>query len=295
VFEVLGLAGILFAAVSLYFQCNAQEREAEDQREETQYRAWQLINTAQEDPGSGGRIQALENLHGDGVLLDGVGLSHAWLVGVKLDGGSLEHADLRHANLSFSSLKAALLGNARLDSAVLSGAHLEGAKLWDASMRGCQLGIGPPMRRSTREVAFHGPAKLQGADLSGADLTTAAMVGVDLKQTVLFQVNFTGANLAMANLERADVASTDFECANLVGSNLDGLQHWRDIEKLELANLYGVYNPPAGFLEWALDAMGAVQIDSDSTWRFMLDSLGRGDFAKALAPRYKVVQERMSE
>jgi hypothetical protein len=47
---------------------------------------------------------------------------------------------------------------------------------------------------------------------------------------------------------------------------------WREIAEIKLANVFGVKNAPAGFLERAAK-MGAVSIESDAGWlaRFNLD------------------------
>ena len=56
---------MLLAVVS-YFS------ESKDRIKQKHYQAWQVINSAQGKGGSGGRIDALEELHADGVPLVGV-------------------------------------------------------------------------------------------------------------------------------------------------------------------------------------------------------------------------------
>jgi len=36
------------------------------------------------------------------------------------------------------------------------------------------------------------------------------------------------------------------------GANLVGIMNWRKVADIKLANVYGVKNPPEGFLEWAM-------------------------------------------
>ena len=75
IFQILGLIAVFIAALSFWLQYKWQRQEAQDQRKEKHYRAWQIINSAQGKGGSGGRIQALEELNREGVSLDGVNLS----------------------------------------------------------------------------------------------------------------------------------------------------------------------------------------------------------------------------
>src|ERR1700741_4710735 len=61
------------------------------------YQAWQVINTAQGKGGSGGRIEALEELNADGVPLVGVDVSSAFLQGLTLERANLLRADFSSA------------------------------------------------------------------------------------------------------------------------------------------------------------------------------------------------------
>lgn len=54
--------------------------------------------------------------------------------------------------------------------------------------------------------------------------------------------SLAGAGLTGACLEDADLRNTD----------LAGVL-WRDIKSIQGANIYGVRNPPDGFLPWALE------------------------------------------
>ena len=65
VLEYFGTLSVLLAVVS-YFS------ESKDRIKQKHYQAWQVINSAQGKGGSGGRIDALEELHADGVPLVGV-------------------------------------------------------------------------------------------------------------------------------------------------------------------------------------------------------------------------------
>src|ERR1700722_15885690 len=98
-------------AVIFYFS------EAGDRLKQKHYQAWQGINTAQGKGGSGGRIEALQELNRDGVPLVGVDAAGAFLQGIQLQGANLFRADLEAADLRDANLEAADLEYADLKSA----------------------------------------------------------------------------------------------------------------------------------------------------------------------------------
>ncbi len=161
VLEYLGAFSVLIAVV-FYFA------ESGDRIKQKHYQAWQVINTAQGRGGSGGRIEALEELNRDGVPLVGVDASEAFLQGVRLPKAQLNRCDLHAADLrdsdlhravlTYCSLQSANFRMAALNDAVLSNADLSNADLSNADMRGAD---------------FTG-ANLDDPDLRGADLNGLA-------------------------------------------------------------------------------------------------------------------------
>ncbi|MGO4886016.1 MAG: pentapeptide repeat-containing protein [Bryobacteraceae bacterium] len=160
VLEYLSVLSVLFAVI-FYFS------EAGDRQKQKHYQAWQVINTAQGKGGSGGRIEALQELNQDRVPLVGVNAAGAFLQGVQLPGANLFRADLEAADLRDSNLRAADLQFANLRSANFRQGNLS-------------------------------HVKLQSADLSDADLVSADLSGADLRG-----VNFENADLRNVNLEGA--------------------------------------------------------------------------------------------
>ena len=71
VLEYLGTFSVLIAVI-FYFS------ESGDRVKQRHYQAWQVINTAQGKGGSGGRIEALQELNEDKVPLVGVDVSSAF-------------------------------------------------------------------------------------------------------------------------------------------------------------------------------------------------------------------------
>ena len=164
VLEYLGSLSILVAVI-FYF------REAPDRLKQKHYQAWQVINTAQHMGGSGGRIDALEELNKDGVPLVGVNLSSAFLRGVRLPNAKLgranfAEADVRNSNLADSDLSYASLRGANFRRSDLSSVNFEEADLSEGDFCGAR---------------FKG-SNLNGAMLDGAELGNADLSGVGWQQ-----------------------------------------------------------------------------------------------------------------
>ncbi len=77
-------------------------------RTDSNYQAWQVVNSAQGKGGSGGRIDALAKLVKNSQSLAGVNVDGAWLAGVDLRKADLEHASFKNANLQGALLGADL-------------------------------------------------------------------------------------------------------------------------------------------------------------------------------------------
>src|SRR5579859_2751243 len=127
VLEYLGVFSVLIAVV-FYFS------EAGDRRKQKHYQAWQVINTAQGKGGSGGRIEALQELNMDHVPLVGVDASGAFLQGVQLLKANLLRCDLHAADLREANLQSSNLAYANLQTANLRHASLQGSNLMAASL-----------------------------------------------------------------------------------------------------------------------------------------------------------------
>jgi len=170
-FKTLGQAvnaSVLIGAIT--FIAGEQGR-----RDAQVYQAWQVINSAHNQPGSGGRIQALEFLNStprripwfwlrwereslsgleapkaylvpsQEYTLDiekkrGIQLSEADLNNANLQGAWLIYANLQEADLRYSNLQRAFLYYTNLQGASLSEANLQGAILSEANLQGADLG-----------------------------------------------------------------------------------------------------------------------------------------------------------
>ncbi len=161
-------------AVIFYFS------ESGDRVKQRHYQAWQVVNTSQGKGGSGGRIEALQELNADRVPLVGVDVSGAFLQGVRL-----EKARLLRANFSAADVR-----DGRFFSADFSNASLRSTNF---------------RRSNLEQVSFQGAilddTDLTGADLAGADLTQASLADADLTNADLRDIHWRHiANIKNANI-----------------------------------------------------------------------------------------------
>jgi Pentapeptide repeats (8 copies) len=181
--EYVGTLSILFAVIT-YFA------ESGDRLKQKHYQAWQVINTAQGKGGSGGRIEALEELNRDGVPLVGVDVSGAFLQYLDLTG-----ANLVRSNFSAADIRGGNFKSARLDSANFDSANVRKGSFERASLQGISLK----------------DADLNGATLRGADLSDADLTGADLRNTDLQGIQWQSiANLKLANIYGVKDAPSEF-------------------------------------------------------------------------------------
>ncbi len=139
------LLALVFAGYQLWAR-RGERRRAEAgaavvAQKAANYQAWTVVNSAQGKGGSGGRIDALQDLTRNGISLDGVRLDDAWLVGVDLHGAQLSSASFRNTNLRGANLENATLEAADFAGADLTGANLKGAVLKRANLAGARLGL----------------------------------------------------------------------------------------------------------------------------------------------------------
>ena len=157
VLEYMGSFSILIAVI-FYFS------ESGDRLKQKHYQAWQVINTAQNKGGSGGRIEALQELDEDGVPLVGVDVSGAFLQGIRLPGAkivrsNLTGVDARNGDFQGADFTAADLAAGNFRQGNFSRANLQDADLSNADF----------CRADLSGASFDG-ATLDGADLGHSDL-----------------------------------------------------------------------------------------------------------------------------
>jgi len=174
VLEYLGTFSVLIAVI-FYFS------ESGDRIKQRHYQAWQVINTAQGKGGSGGRIEALQELNADKVPLVGVDVSSAFLQGLNLAGANLMRSDFSSADLRNSNFTAANFTLANLNSANLRGAALIRTNFTHADLRSTDL---------------------TGSDLAGADFSGIMLDDADLRDANLAGVQWQN----LKSIQRANIA-----------------------------------------------------------------------------------------
>ena len=101
--------------------------------------------------------------------------------------------------------------------------------------------IAPVSRQSTGVSLFILRMKPSRSTLQKADLQNATLQDADL----------TGANLSEADLEGTDLSKAALRNADFRNAK------WQKITDVKLANVFGIKNAPADFLNWAMQN-GAV-------------------------------------
>jgi uncharacterized protein YjbI with pentapeptide repeats len=178
IIQLVGNLSILSAVIFVVFN----ERQ---QRNTEIYQAWQVVTAAYEQPGSGGRIEALEFLNSKPRRIPWF-----WL---QWEQQSLAGLAAQKAYLVDVQLSDAILINANLEKAILARANLQQTTLLKAN--------------------------LQGSILEDANLQKSILVGTNLQNADLAAANLQEALLAGANLDQANVQAIDLRRARYTDKN----------------------------------------------------------------------------
>ncbi len=199
--------------------------EGDDRQKEAHYQAWQLINSAQAQRSSGGRIDALQDLNRDGVTLARLAAPGANLRDIILPNADLHGVDFSGADLRYANLTRATLFEANLQATDLGFANLTGAHLDTANLTGANLGSANLTRAifGSHASDIDNPANLTGARLEIADLT-----GADLRYANLTRANLTRANLTGTSFLDANLTTADFQHAK--GLSVDQIKKAKNWE-----------------------------------------------------------------
>ncbi|HZC35053.1 MAG TPA: pentapeptide repeat-containing protein [Chthoniobacterales bacterium] len=162
VLEYVERLGILVAII-FYFADGANRAK------QKHYQAWQVINTAQGKGGSGGRVEALQELLEDKVSLVGLDVSDAYLYRVRL-----ERARLERSNFHGVDARGGSFARAKMQFADFTAANVRSGNFAKADFKNADLK----------------DADLREADLTEADLREADLSRVDLRDTNLREVKW---------------------------------------------------------------------------------------------------------
>jgi hypothetical protein len=121
----------LLALVQVFYGLKGAERQK-------YFQAWQVIVTAKDQPGNGGRNEALEYLNKENNFFYTPKCKgdNNCLVGIKIQGANLKNVDLAGANLESSEFRGTNFEGAVLRDVSFKNAHLEGAVFTSATVKG---------------------------------------------------------------------------------------------------------------------------------------------------------------
>jgi uncharacterized protein YjbI with pentapeptide repeats len=213
-----GLGKIIAVGTAVYTAL-AWLRAAPERTRATDYAAWQVVTAARGQPGSSGRVEALAALARDGVSLDGVDVSHAFLYDLHTRGASL-----RFANFSHDTLRHAVF-----DDADLTDANFQGIRTVADERDMPTIGATPP----PAVTSFRG-AVLTKADFSHGSFmqfTDFAVVrdpthtGDSLFNPYRSDANadFTGAAVDYSRFDHRDFRDAHFFGATAASSSFRGI------------------------------------------------------------------------
>lgn len=219
------LVSLLVSLVSYY-------REAPKRKQQAHYQAWEIINGANNQTVSGGRIEALQLLNQDGVSLRNINLDKADLSGINLNNAFLIGVSFKDSKLTCVTIKTSKSSSfppqcTKIRNSELSWGKFQEANLFDADF---QKSI---FWNAEMQEARLIKAKLQGANFENTQLQNAYLNYANLEKAELMGANFQDADLENANLKDAIICdqideSTEPEkiiCANFIGAkNLTATQ-----------------------------------------------------------------------
>ena len=192
----------ILVAVLLFFL------ETPERDKQAHYEAWKVIDSAHGLRTSYARLQALQDLNEDLVVLKGLNVPEADLRGINLNGANLSYANLSGADLRFANLNNADLSNVNLTEANLSNAKLNNAKFNAANLAYCDFI----------------EADLQNVDFVGANLLGANFVRANLDRAYLGDVNLSGSIFKDANVKQTKF----FGVENLTPEQIRSTRNWQE-------------------------------------------------------------------
>lgn len=181
------IISVLFAVGRYFWETPKRQKLAH-------YQAWQMINSAQGQSVSAGRLEALQDLNNDQVSLEGLNAKGAHLRFIDLRGAILQYADFQNAKLTGANLQKTHLFRANFQEANLSGVNFYKADLSQANLK-----------KSLIDLLINDGKKIP-TNFQEANLEEAIFQCADLKDAVFLKANLNRADLRGAkNLTPAQV------------------------------------------------------------------------------------------
>jgi uncharacterized protein YjbI with pentapeptide repeats len=299
--ELVTLISVLASAANYFLT-------AEDRKKEKQYAAWQVVNSAQGKGGSGGRIQALSDLHRDGVSLAGVDVSgsflsdfklaHADLFGAVLDSAYLVNGDFQGSNCDLASFERARIQRVVFDDASLRQTKFSGAEVLatfrECNLSGCRFDgslLASFFYRVEMANADFTNAQIQGTrfevcGLTGASFRAARLFWVSLRDCDLSESDFRGALLYECDLSGSDLSRADLRGAVIYSPHPEVTAPW----SMGLANVHGVRVYPPETCRDVLDVLGAVAMADTASWERLCGEALLNDLRRARSSPFEIGQ-----
>jgi uncharacterized protein YjbI with pentapeptide repeats len=163
-----GIIGVVGTTTKSILNLSGVEREK-------YFQAWQVINTAKDQSGMGGRNEALEYLNNEASswYTPECRKNNNCLVGIKIENANLNKVNLEGANLKASEFRGTSFRGAFLRKTRFEKVHLEGAVFIDANLEsavfdGADLKVSESLKKDP---------EIKGAIFKGATLTNTNFKG----------------------------------------------------------------------------------------------------------------------
>src|ERR1017187_4247913 len=226
VLEYAGKLGILIAAIAyIYPGCSERKQAAEDSKKSRHYVAWQTLNSADGKPGNAGRLDALQDLNQDGVVLDGISLSGATIIGPLM--------------LTNGTMKRASFSRGYFDNVNFLRTVFDQSQWSYSSVQSCDFGS-CDISDSVFTNVFFTLCNLDSADLSG----TAFM-----EDPVAAHNKFWNCSCVGTHFSHSSWNAVQFLECNLAYADLDGVEINTNSSFFR-CNLFGAKNASPSFLAW---------------------------------------------
>jgi BTB/POZ domain-containing protein KCTD9 len=187
------------------------------------FSAWQTINAANGQTGSGGRIKALEYLNKEQCRfpffffcshpekLSYLEVPRASLSKIKLDNAKIDHSNLSFSTLDEASfIKANIsesnLNNTQIHNAKMNTVNLTESTLYDSNLENTEI------NNSILKNSHFDRASLTNVFLDSSDLSQATFISSEIRGS-----HFKKAVLEFANFEKSNLYNSDFSETKLYG------------------------------------------------------------------------------
>ncbi|MBZ0257920.1 pentapeptide repeat-containing protein [bacterium] len=168
--------------------------------------------------------------------------------------------NLDNVNLSYHSFNSLYAKKLFISGSILQHCSFRNTLVGDLKFFDCELHNS--IFNDSKITKFNfGGSRAVGVEFKRCDLEDS-----DFSSAELFLAQFSNSNLKRSILFNAELKNANFEFADLRYSNWESARNSTLIKSISGANLYGIKNPPDGFVNWATN-QGAVLLEKDREWQ----------------------------